>query len=134
MQNLGEMDNRGWEFSADGLLVGNTNFSWKFGVNISTNKNKVTSLGDPDIYGDLSFTVARPTYAGGTITSYVRVGEPIGAFYGMKADGLYRTQEEADAGQALQEGVLPGMVRYVDVSKDGVLDQNDRTILGRSVS
>lgn len=130
VQNLGEMENKGWEFSGEGLLISNSKLSWRMGVNISANKNKLVSMGDPDIYGDLSFTVARPTYAGGTLTSYVRIGEPIGVFYGYKTDGLYKTQEEADAGQNLRPGVIPGMIKYVDTSKDGVLDENDRTLLG----
>jgi TonB-linked SusC/RagA family outer membrane protein len=130
VQNLGEMENIGWEFSTDGVIIDNNDFSWNLGLNLSTNKNEITSLGNSEVFGDLSFIVAQPTFSGSTARSYVRLGEPIGVFWGYKTDGLYRTQAEADAGQAIQSGVIPGMVRYVDVNEDGVLDDEDRTVLG----
>lgn len=132
VQNLGTMKNVGWEFSADGVVVNSGDFRWNLGFNISANKNEVTSLGDPDEVGsgDQSYQLPRVTFAGESITGLVTVGESLGVFYGYKTDGLYRSQAEAEAGQALQPGVVPGMVRYVDVNGDGVLDPNDRTIIG----
>ncbi len=130
VQNLGEMENKGWEFTADGVIISNNNFTWDLGFNISLNDNEITSMGDNNVFGDLSFIVAQPTFAGSTARSYVLVGEPIGSFWGYKTDGLYRSQGEADAGQVIQPGVIPGMVRYVDVNGDDVLDDEDRTVLG----
>ncbi|PKA98554.1 TonB-linked SusC/RagA family outer membrane protein [Flavobacteriaceae bacterium MAR_2009_75] len=132
VQNLGEMENIGWELSMDGTIINTDNFGWNVGFNLSGNKNEVTSLGSPDEVGDgdQSYEIAQPTFAGSTPRSYVSVGEPTGVFFGYKTDGLYRSQAEADAGQTLQNGVLPGMVRYVDVNGDNVLDSNDRTVLG----
>lgn len=132
VQNLGSMKNVGWEFSLDGVAVNKGDFKWNLGFNISGNKNEVTSLGDASKVGtgDQSYELPRPTFAGDTPFSYVTVGESLGVFFGYKTDGLYRSQAEADAGQALQPGVLPGMVRYVDVNGDGIIDPNDRTIIG----
>lgn len=130
VQNLGQMENIGWEFSADGVIIDNNDFSWNLGLNLSTNKNEITSLGNSDVFGDLAFIVAQPTFAGSTARSYVQLGEPIGVFWGYKTDGLYRSQAEADAGQDIQPGVIPGMVRYVDVDGNGTLDDDDRTVLG----
>ncbi len=132
VQNLGSMRNVGWEFAADGVLVNTGDFRWNLGFNISANKNEVTSLGDPSEVGsgDQSYELPRVTFAGESITGLVTVGESLGVFYGYQTDGLYRNQAEAEAGQALQPGVVPGMVRYVDVNGDGVLDPNDRTVIG----
>ncbi|MBM1105831.1 TonB-dependent receptor [Aurantibacter crassamenti] len=132
VQNLGEMENVGWELSMDGTVIDTENFRWNLGFNMSGNKNEVTSLGDSSKVGDgdQSYEIAQPTFAGSTPRSYVAVGQPTGVFFGYKTDGLYRSQAEADAGQVLQDGVLPGMVRYVDVEQDNVLDSKDRTVLG----
>ncbi|MCB0564247.1 MAG: TonB-dependent receptor [Phaeodactylibacter sp.] len=132
VQNLGSMKNTGWEFSFDGVVVNKGDFRWNLGFNISANKNEVTSLGDPSKVGsgDQSYELPRVTFAGESITGLVTVGQSLGVFYGYKSDGLYRSEAEADAGQALQPGVVPGMVRYVDVNGDGVLDPNDRTVIG----
>lgn len=130
VQNLGQMENVGWELAADGFLVTTPDFSWNLGLNLSSNRNEITSLGDENIYGDLSFVSNRTTFSGSTVRSYVQTGEPIGVFWGYKTDGLYRNQAEADAGQTIQAGVVPGMVRFVDVNNDGVLNDDDRTVLG----
>lgn len=132
VQNLGSMKNVGWEFSFDGVLVDQGSFRWNLGFNISGNRNEVTSLGDPSKVGsgDQSFELARPTFAGSSPYSFITVGESLGVFRGYKTDGLYRNQAEAEAGQGLQPGVVPGMIRYVDVNGDGILDPNDRTVIG----
>jgi hypothetical protein len=100
-------------------------------LNISANKNEVTSLGNQDAVGDLSFMASQATFGGSTLSSYVKVGYPIGEFYGYKYDGLYRSTEEAAAGQTQQPGVVAGMPRYVDINGDGAaLSADDRTELG----
>lgn len=132
VQNLGSMENKGWEFSFNGVVLNKGGLRWNLGFNISGNKNEVTSLGDESKVGsgDQSYELPRVTFAGESITGLVTVGESLGVFYGYKTDGLYRSEAEADAGQSIQPGVVPGMVRYVDVNGDGVLDPNDRTIIG----
>jgi hypothetical protein len=131
VQNLGEMENIGFEITADAIIVDKGDFRWDLGLNFSKNTNEVTSLGRANQVGegDQSYLLPQPTFSGSTVFSYVTVGEPLGVFYGYKTDGMYRSQSEADAGQGLQPGVLPGMVRYVDVDGDGVLNTNDRTII-----
>ena len=130
IQNIGEMENKGWEFAVDGRIISTNDFSWTLGVNISANKNEITSLGNEDEVGDLSFETSRLTFAGQVINSYVKVGQPIGVFYGYKYDGLVSSQEEADALQSMQPGIQPGFAKYVDVSEDGSLTSADRTEIG----
>lgn len=131
VQNLGEMENKGFEFSLDGIIISTADFSWRLGGNFSANKNEVTSLGEENIYGDLSFESSRASFAGGVLSSYITVGQPIGVFEGYETDGLYRTDDEAAAGQEAQPGVEAGMVRYVDVDgSGGPITAADRTELG----
>ncbi|RKE52289.1 SusC/RagA family TonB-linked outer membrane protein [Sphingobacterium detergens] len=111
--NIGSMENKGIEFSLNTVNVKNENFTWSTNFNISVNKNKVLALaGGSDLY------------AGNTV---IRVGEPIGAFFGRIAEGTYGTGE---AELAKKYGRLPGDIKYRDLNGDDVINDNDRTIIG----
>jgi hypothetical protein len=56
-------------------------------------------------------------------------GSPIASFYGLIADGIFRTPEEV-AVHARQPGKALGRIRYRDLNGDGVIDNNDRAIIG----
>jgi hypothetical protein len=57
------------------------------------------------------------------------IGHPIGSFYGYVADGYF--QNAADiAASATQDGAAPGRIKFKDINGDGVIDANDRTIIG----
>ena len=53
------------------------------------------------------------------------------SFYGYKVEGIYQTAEEcaADA-TAVANGLKPGDFKYQDLNGDGIVDGNDRTVLG----
>ncbi len=82
--NAGEVENKGIDLSLSGRIIQNDNFSWELGANISSNRNEILSLiGDQtEIFPSLS--------VGGSIPapSIVRVGEPIGSFYGFVYEGV----------------------------------------------
>lgn len=71
LQNVGTMYNRGIEFSLAGSPVKNENFSWFSSINLTTNKNEVTSLaaGVPSIIiGSVdSYSITLPGYSAGTL-------------------------------------------------------------------
>ncbi len=75
------------------------------------------------------------TGIGGGQTHRTVVGEPLGHFFGFKTDGIYQTQEEINAApeDALSAGREPGDIRFADINNDGVVDNNDRTILGSPI-
>ncbi|MDI9366223.1 MAG: TonB-dependent receptor [Flavobacterium sp.] len=50
-------------------------------------------------------------------------------YYGYKTDGLFQTQSEI-AKSPTQSGAQPGDIKFVDVNNDGVIDANDRTVIG----
>jgi TonB-dependent starch-binding outer membrane protein SusC len=58
----------------------------------------------------------------------LRVGEPLGVFYGLRTDGIFQNQNEIDA--SAQKTAKPGERRYVDVNADGAINASDRVILG----
>jgi len=123
--NVGEIKNSGIELA---LSYQNTigEFTYSVSGNLTTVNNEVTDLGSvPNII----------TGIGGAQTHRTVVGESLGHFFGYQTDGIYQTQEEADAAlpDAFSAGAEPGDIRFVDVNGDGTVDANDRTILGSPI-
>ncbi|HZG23447.1 MAG TPA: SusC/RagA family TonB-linked outer membrane protein, partial [Chitinophagaceae bacterium] len=119
--NLGEVQNKGYEFSLNTRnLVGA--FRWNTNFNITFNKNKV-----------LAMSTANDKVFGSTsdkgVTNVTQVGSPIGVFYGRRAIGLFATDAEAASygGQALAKA---GDIKFKDVNGDKKIDDNDREIIG----
>ena len=120
LQNIGEVANKGWEFSLNthnltGVVEWNTNF------NISAYRNKVLKLG--------------PEGAPLRNTNHItQIGEPMGMFYGYKTNGIFKTQAEVAAGPLYGTGTADqsrvGDIRFVDINGDGRITTDDRTILG----
>jgi hypothetical protein len=62
-------------------------------------------------------------------------GQPANSFYGLIADGIFQNQAQINAyvnskGQLIQPNAQPGDVKFKDINGDGVIDSNDRTIIG----
>ncbi|MGQ1891613.1 SusC/RagA family TonB-linked outer membrane protein [Thermophagus sp. OGC60D27] len=118
--NIGEMRNLGWELTVNYRLY-HGEFSHFFGFNLGDSFNKVMKYGDQDI--------ARSD----EIERIIREGVPLYSYYGYKTDGLFQTLEEiSNSALPLGASVQPGDVKYVDRNKDGVIDDNDRYILGNA--
>ena len=62
--------------------------------------------------------------------SYTGIGYPIGSFYLYETAGIFMTQEEVD-NSALYRDEGVGDVKWVDQNGDGVVDAEDRTVLGQ---
>lgn len=119
-QNVGEMINRGWEFTVSTLNVESRNFNWTTDFNISYNENEVTGLsaeGERIFTGDYHIT---------------QKGHPVGNFFGYVSEGVYLNQEEVEQhGVTLQNASpYPGARRYADLNGDGRIDGDDQTIIG----
>ena len=85
-QNIGELENRGWEFTLNSNnLVGR--FSWSTSVNLAINHNEVLSLASGQTLIDDS---------GSRYANVVKVGAPVGVFYGAEYAGV-----DPDNGDAL---------------------------------
>ena len=144
--NAAEMENSGFEFS---VTYRNNDHALKHQIsaNLSTLKNKVTSLG----FGTESFI---------TGAYKTEVGEEVGQFYGWQYDGLIRTQEQLNALNAAavaraqeveeekfradptyvrkaidpnlqyQQGANVGDCLYRDTNNDGVVNADDQVVLG----
>jgi TonB-linked SusC/RagA family outer membrane protein len=124
--NVGEMNNKGIEFSINWRDNLNDDFSYNVGFNFSTYKNEMTSLGNGKPVSDGS-------YYGGSATR-TEEGKSVGYFYGYKTDGVFQSEAEIKA-HAIQQGsdnsgLKPGDMKFVDVNGDGKVDGKDRTEIG----
>lgn len=124
-QNIGTIQNKGWEFTLTSQNVAGR-FNWVTNFNISFYANEVLALGPEgdDIISNQHIT---------------RVGEPIGMFFGYKTDGVIMNQQELENSPIFNPGgrleTRVGDIRFVDISgpdgvPDGIIDADDRTIIG----
>ncbi len=123
--NVGEIRNTGIELSAS-YRNSAGDFSYGISGNITTVNNEVLDLGE---------VTSINTGIGGGQTHRTVVGESVGHFYGYRTNGIYQTQEEVNAAvpDVFSGGLEPGDIRFVDVNGDGVVDANDRTVLGSPI-
>ena len=111
LQNIGEVENRGFDFSLNAFIIDGNDFTWSTSFNISTFKNKVLDLG-----GNESVITNRLPNPSNDITSQLIVGEPVGIFWGFEFEGI-----DPATGDAI----------FADISgPDGVVDANDQTVIG----
>lgn len=113
--NSASIDNKGVEITLNWSDKVNSDWSYSIGLNLSHNKNTLTGLG----YGVDSYDAT---------TTLSKVGESIGLFYLVKTDGLYQTDEEAEA-DGLISGARAGDVKYIDYNGDGSITLDDRQLL-----
>jgi TonB-linked SusC/RagA family outer membrane protein len=71
---------------------------------------------------------------GNLIESFRRTGKSSGAIFGLKTDGFFSSREEIDRSPVVagynRDNLVPGDVKYVDLSGDGIIDQYDLTVIG----
>ena len=121
--NVGKISNRGVELMIRSTNISTNDFTWSTEFNISHNRNEVVALG-PD--KDFEYTF-RPGLGNHPYT-WLKVGEPVGAFYGYIMDGIYRTREEIEAG--CEPNASLGQKIYRDINHDGVITIEDQTTIG----
>ena len=126
--NVGKMENSGVEFDLHySLNVGD--FNLNFGGNLSYLKNKLIEYGNDSGWANLD------SFQGtGTITR-AENGKPFPFFYGYKTDGVYQNIAEAAEGPTYWDGTspVPGDVRYVDITGDGIINDEDKTDIGKGM-
>lgn len=119
--NGASMKNNGVEFTIAFRSDPVKEFQWSITANIGTYKTILIDLPDNVIN----------KYSGDGVHDLI-LGRSPNAFYGLVADGIFRTQEEVDA-HADQPGKAVGRIRYKDLDGDGVINETyDRTWIGCS--
>lgn len=146
IKNLGSTTNKGLEMQLSANIFQQKDFSWNTSLNLSTNKNTVTSLG----------TITQQTRnsgwqgSDGTDDYLVKVGEPVGLMYGFVTDGFYSIDDfnynpastTPTGFYTLKPGIAfnsvygtpqPGMLKWKDLDGDGLVTADkDRTVIGNA--
>ena len=133
IQNAGALKNKGIEASLRGDIIVGEGFNWSSSVNFSHNENEVTDLAGLE-------RVDAGKLSGQEEEHCVQImeGYPVGIFFGLQADGIFKSEEEIKnhtttvEGEEviIQEGARPGALRIKDRDKDGEITMEDRTVIG----
>ena len=113
--NTGDMKNTGWEVSLSYTSPNYGDFNWNGSFNISQYKNTLVSLN------------SRQKFIGGD--QRLIPGQPMGVYYGYVCDGIFQDAKEV-ANHATQHGAAPGRLIYRDLDGNGVINDDDRCIIG----
>jgi TonB-dependent starch-binding outer membrane protein SusC len=118
--NGASKSNKGWEFVVgyQGQRFGD--FTYTVRLNFSHFRDKITNLPEN----------VRPAYAGNLVNTII--GHSQFDIFGYKTAGLFQSQAEVNAAPT-QIGAGPGRIRYVDINKDGVINDLDRTWIGTTL-
>jgi TonB-dependent starch-binding outer membrane protein SusC len=107
--NSGAITNKGLEFTINSVNV-NRDVVWTTNLNMALNRNEVTDLGS---YTQVYYF--GHIYSNNSDVSIMKVGLPLGSFYGYVADGVNPETGDLD---------------YKDLNGNGIFDTGDRTVIG----
>jgi TonB-linked SusC/RagA family outer membrane protein len=110
--NVGSLQNKGIDFAINGVIISKKDFDWTASFNISKYKNEVLDLGNKTFITTVSLQ--------GDPCAQLRVGQPVGTFYGYVFENV-----DSETGDAV----------YTDISgadgvPDGTIDSYDKTVIG----
>jgi TonB-dependent starch-binding outer membrane protein SusC len=119
--NVAEVKNKGWEIKASYNWPGKV-VSQVISINLADNLNELVALtsgATEYIERKEEFELVR------------RIGQPITVYQGYKRDGYFQTLDDINkAPKFAGSTVVPGDIRFVDRNGDGVIDDQDKFILG----
>ncbi|MDR7372022.1 TonB-dependent receptor [Flavobacterium aquidurense] len=141
-RNMGETQNTGFEATINVVAIEKAKYGLNFSFNMGINKNRINSLGIMNNFG------ASTGWASSQIGDdyLIAVGSSLGSMYGYKNDGRYEVSDfDYAAGKyTLKSGVVntattlvgdgsslkPGDMKLKDITGDGKVDINDKTVIG----
>ena len=148
-RNIGSTDNKGVEFSVNGVILDkkakSLNYNLSVNANISHNVNKVVDLGGMQQYL-VSSSCFSSNYDNTDYEFKLRPGDRVGDIYGYQSNGWYTASdfvsynpannrwygEDGKAITTILGEARPGMTKIVDQNGDGVIDDADRVVLGNT--
>lgn len=117
-QNAGSVRNTGWDLALSYQDQAGA-FHYRIGFNLSDVRNEITSLKGTGPYID-DYEIDQE-------------GQPIDALYGYQAEGLFQTTDEIANSPTQFGNLAPGDIRYKDFTGDGVVNADDRVVLGSQI-
>jgi TonB-linked SusC/RagA family outer membrane protein len=141
-RNMGKTQNSGFEATINWVAIDKKDFGLSFSANIGFNKNKIKSLGIMNDFG--ASTEWASTEIG--YDYWIATSGAVGKMYGYRSDGRYEISDftsynsttdkwEIDKDAAPDASgvvgtVRPGTMKLKDLNGDGIIDVNDREIIG----
>ncbi len=126
--NVGEVQNKGFEFSLGATVLETNGLNWTSNLNMSVVKNQVVSL------GGIAERIPQGTNVGAgmsTTSEFMLIpGRSLGSYWGYKYLGTWKPSE---AEEAKRYKANPGDSRYEDVDNDGAINANDFQIIGKGI-
>jgi TonB-linked SusC/RagA family outer membrane protein len=116
-QNAANVENRGWDLAL-GWQDNINDFKYNVRVIGSDFTNEVTNLAG-----------VGPIISGNSI---IEVGKPIESIFGYETQNIFQSQAEIDEAPAQFGALIPGNLRYRDQNEDGLINADDRVIIGNS--
>jgi len=129
--NVGSVQNRGLEIQLGYTGQGaSKEFHYGLNGNIAFDRNKVLSL----FSGPDSYLTSQYNANGFPEPTRTAVGHPISSFYGYVIQGIFQTQQEANAAPVQGGNAAiynqPGRWKFKDINHDGIIDDKDQTYIG----
>lgn len=135
MDNLGETQTYGYEFSLNTDIVRSKNFQWSVAGTFSLSRNQILKVNDKvDEFGKPMDDIDNSWY----------IGQPINVNNKYIFDGIYQLSDDADSNgfvdytvdtnndgvmdRALIENAKPGDIKLRDLDGDGIITNLDRKI------
>lgn len=120
-QNIGETKNNGIELQVSSVNVNNANFQWSTDFNIASYRNKIVDVSLRDADGRIIDDVSNRWF----------IGKPIDVNFGYTFGGIFQTEDQIF--NSAQSDAQIGDVIVVDINKDGIIDDQDRSIIGSRI-
>ncbi len=128
--NAGQMTNKGIDIGVTSTNIKTNNFSWKTNVVFTQFTNTY------DKAASAASALDGKVYYNNYLITHTTPGRPVGSFWGLVTDGLYRTQSDLDNSlpqfgyKVNQNETWLGDIRFKDINGDGKVDASDMTFLG----
>lgn len=142
MKNIGKVRNQGIELTLNTTNIKTKKFEWTTNFNIAFNQNRVLELTE----GQTALTTAVQFDQNfNQQQSYIaKIGQSMGSMYGFIYDGTYKYDDFDKSGDSYtlkanvphfagETNTQPGMPKYRDINGDGVINDNDRTVIGNGL-
>jgi TonB-dependent starch-binding outer membrane protein SusC len=140
-KNIGKISNAGFELTLSSRNIDNKNFSWTTDFNIAWNKTRVLALAENQYSLNTSVRSLDNTWS--SMAAYIsRLNEPLSQIYGYIYEGTYKFEDFEQIGSLYvlkpnipyigdASSIQPGDMKYSDINGDGIINDYDRTVIGR---
>lgn len=126
--NIGSLENKGIELTLNTINL-QRELTWESRFIYTMNRNQVTAMDQETSFIERNINFFDPV-------SRTMVGHPVGTFYGYVVEGVFEDADDIRNHASQHDninpnnGVWPGDLKFKDISGDGMIDENDRTVIG----